>query len=148
MPDHQTGIATSFASSQHSNSNNHNLFNSAHLNKLKRRSHLSSNLINSSNNSSSSNNKEFRRQRFRNSQWTNKRISEHSRLHQTNRMVVATNSHRLVCGPMVKRSSRTTVLVALHSVLPMTRKRKAVDSRRNSPSERPAMHQRNRNKPL
>jgi hypothetical protein len=148
MPDNQTGIATSSASSQHSNSNNHSRSNNAHLNKLKlkRRSHLSSNLINSSNNSSS--NKEFRRQRFHSSQWTNKRISEHSRLHQTNRMVAATSSHLLGCGLTVKRLSRTMVLVALHSALPMARKRKAVDSRRNSPSERPAMHQHKPNKPL
>jgi hypothetical protein len=144
MPDNQTGTATFSVSSQHSNSNNHSLSNSAHLNKLKRRSHLSSNPI--SNSSSSS--KECRPQHFHSSQWTNKRISEHSKLHQTNRMVVATSSRLSVCGLMVKRSSRTVVLVALHSVPLMTRKRKAMDNRRNSPSERPATRQHKLNKPL
>lgn len=149
MLDNRTGIATFFVNSQHSSSSNsHSRFNSAHLNKLKRRSHLSNNLTSSSSNSHSNNNKEFHQLRFPSSRWTNKRISEHSRLHQTNRMVVATSSRLLACGLMVKRSNRLTVWAALHSALPKIRKRKVAASRRNCLSERPAMRQHKHSKPL
>jgi len=143
MLDNQTGIATFFV-------NSHSRFNSVHLNKPKRRSHLSNNLTNSSSssNSHSNNNKEFHRHRFPSSQWTNKRISDHSRLLQTNRMVAATSSRLLACGLMVKRSSRLTVWAALHSALPRIRKRKVAASRRNCLSERPATRQHKRSKPL
>ena len=150
MPDSRTGIATSFVSSQHNNSNNRSPSNSVHLNNLKRRSHLSSNPINNTNSNSnnrSNNNKEFHRQHFHNSQWTNKRNSAHNKAHRTNRTVVATNFHLLVCAPMAKRSSKAMFSVALHSALLMARKRKAVGSRRNFRSARPAMRQRKPNKP-
>jgi hypothetical protein len=149
MPANRTGIATFFVNSQHSSSNNHSRSSNAHLNKLKHRSHLSSNLTNnsSSSNSHSNNNKEFHRHRFPSSQRTNKRTSEHSRLRQTNRMVVATSSRLSVCALTVKHSSRT-VLVALHSALPKIRKRKAMDSRRNFHSASPATPQHKHSKLL
>ena len=146
MPGNPTGTATSFVSSRHSNSSNHSRSNNAHLSKLKRRNHLSSNLSNI--NSSSSSNKGFHRQHSLSSQRINKRTSEHSRRHQNNLMVVATSSHLLACELTAMRSSRPTVSVASHSALLKTHKRKAVDSRRNFRSARPAIPQHKPNKPL